>query len=440
MRISLQKANAAARYEWVAVAGLVGFNTPRPFEGLTDLERRRRRADDLIDRKIWNAFVQKCLSEQSGAPCDTTPLTAISNPLTFYNGQPIAPADSTFLGRAGIQAYGADVILGNGASQSIKNAGAQRCYANEYVMTWALDLPAEEYKIYSAEHLQQCAEVRNPTVDALYASVPGYPGPLPPLTTTTTGRRAANPNAPGQANKPTTPPGQANNPTTPPGQGNNSNNNTPPTTPPGQSVRPAKKPFKGQGVPAHMRRTLEKTLDALKTDCSVDTKGSVSCPLVYFTGDAKVIMAGQATPAQVTYYDTDGPATPEFKSVVKTLTSGTCTVVSDDGSIESSYDCAGLGSQPLPAAAKSDKVAIVGADGQATYLPSDMVDSVISRLSEHFRAEMSRQSRRRAGDSDPEYYQYLSEVQEDCLMDVFEQMRTLGAMDDPSTRCPTLRV
>lgn len=25
--------------------------------------RRRRRADDLIVRKIWNAFVQKCLSE-----------------------------------------------------------------------------------------------------------------------------------------------------------------------------------------------------------------------------------------------------------------------------------------------------------------------------------------------------------------------------------------
>lgn len=108
MRMMLQRPNALARYEWVATAGLLGFNTPRPAldTALTDIEKRRRRASDLIDRTKWNAFVKTCLDRQAGVRCDTEPLTRISAPLVFYNNQPVGPADSSFRGWSPIEAYG----------------------------------------------------------------------------------------------------------------------------------------------------------------------------------------------------------------------------------------------------------------------------------------------------------------------------------------------
>ena len=41
---SYTTANANARYEWVATAGMNGFTTPKQFQNPTDIERRQRRS------------------------------------------------------------------------------------------------------------------------------------------------------------------------------------------------------------------------------------------------------------------------------------------------------------------------------------------------------------------------------------------------------------
>lgn len=63
MNTQIINTNSLATKQFVVGAGLYGLTFPRPTGvTLTDVDRRRMRMDDLVDKAFWDDWVNKCMA------------------------------------------------------------------------------------------------------------------------------------------------------------------------------------------------------------------------------------------------------------------------------------------------------------------------------------------------------------------------------------------